>query len=82
MLWRSIRNALGLREEPVKPDSSAKIRDLAVALDQHYDALLAGAPSIQVAIAIEEERQAAHDALTRDALGRALAGFERPQRMR
>jgi hypothetical protein len=37
---------------------------------------------MELAIEIEKECKVAHDALTRDALGRALAGFERPQRTR
>jgi hypothetical protein len=82
MLWRVIRNALGLHEEPTKPDSNAKIHELAKGIDQHYDALLHRGMPMQDAILIEQERQTAHAELTREALSRALDGRERPPRMR
>lgn len=82
MFWQVIRNALGRSEEPTKPDSNEKTQTLANGIDQYYDSLSFRGMPMEDAIRIEQERQAAHAELTRDALSQALAGWGRPPRMR
>jgi len=56
MFWRSIKNALGIRQESVTPDTNAKIADLAQRIDAIYDSMLyPGMPMAEV-IDVEQQR--------------------------
>ena len=55
---------------------------LAKAIDKHYDLLASRDLPLELAIAIERERQAAHAELTREVMAAALDGWQGPTRMR
>ena len=58
-----------------------KTQTLAQQIDEYYDRLLHVATTTEQIVWIEQQRDSAHRALMRQALGAELDGWQRPGRM-